>query len=239
MLKRWQMPLALIVVLVCTHLAYNAMRSQSATIQETIDADGNVVGRSEFVKGRVLDLVRATPEPGSTVATHILEIELLGGTWKGKRALFRNSVNPNGIPTLNIDAVVGDIVLCRVGGSGDILNAGNLIQDYNRDGFIIGLLGVLIAVVIIVGRNTGIRAAITMVLNGVILYYIMLPMIHKGYNPVWTVVLTCSLISVQSRLIVAGFGRKTYAAILGTIGGATGRPRSAPGSSAASPSRAS
>ena len=145
------------------------------------------------------------PEGHSGNEAHILDIELLGGEFVGQRALFRNYVNPTGYPMLNVNATVGDIVLCRVGGSGEILNARNLVQDYNRDGFIVALLDILFAVIIIVGRATGVRS--------------MLPMIHKGYDPVWTIVLTCALISVQSRLIVAGPGRKTYAAILGTVGG--------------------
>ena len=218
MLRRWSGPLALIVVFVLTHAVYTRMHTQTALIAEGVDPDGTVVGQSEYVKGRIVSIVRVLEDETGNQA-QILEIELMGGEFKGQRALFRNYVHPTGFPMLNVNADVGDVVLCRIGSSGGVLNAQNLIQDYNRDGFIIGLLGILFAVVIIVGRGTGIRAALTMVVNGFILYYVMLPMIHRGYDPVWTIVLTCGLISIQSRLIVAGFGRKTYAAILGTIGG--------------------
>ncbi|MBT3266804.1 YibE/F family protein [Candidatus Poribacteria bacterium] len=218
-LVRWQTPIALVVVLVLTHAIYTRMQTHSATVIEQRNEAGDVVAMSEYVKGRILDVVRVVPEEETGNEAHILDIELLGGAFAGRRALFRNYVNPGGFPMLNVNATIGDIVLCRVGGSGDILNARNLVQDYNRDGFIIALLGILFAVMIVIGRATGIRSVITMVVNGLILYFVMLPLIHKGYDPVWTVVLTCALISVQSRLIVAGPGRKTYAAILGTVGG--------------------
>ncbi|MBM3213351.1 YibE/F family protein [Candidatus Poribacteria bacterium] len=220
-LKRWQSPIALLVVFVLTHAGYVAVNRRSATISEERDENGNIVAVTEYVKGRVLSVVQSVPT-GETNVVELFDVELLGGSFKGERALFRNYLHPQGFPMLNVNAGVGDVILCRVGGSvGEvrILSARNLVQDYSRDGFIVALLGILIAVVIIVGRGTGIRAAVTMVLNGVILYYVMLPMIHRGFDPVWTIVLTCALISVQSRLIVAGFGRKTYAAILGTIGG--------------------
>jgi uncharacterized membrane protein len=216
---RWQTPISLLIVFALTHLVYTRMQTHSSTIVEQKDATGEVVALSEYVKGRILEVVRVVPDTETGNEAHILDIELLGGQFVGQRALFRNYVNPDGYPMLNVNATVGDLVLCRVGGAGEILNARNLVQDYNRDGFIVALLGILFAVIIIVGRATGVRSVITMVLNGLILYYIMLPMIHKGYDPVWTIVLTCALISVQSRLIVAGPGRKTYAAILGTIGG--------------------
>jgi uncharacterized membrane protein len=221
MLRRWQSPVALVVVLFLTNWAYDAIQSRSATITSERDAEGRLVAIAEYAKGRVLSVVRTIPEGENEV--DILEIELLGGTFKGQRALFRNYLHPRGFPLLNVNAKVGDIVLCRVAGeigaSGAALSVRNLIQDYNRDGFIVALFGILLAVVVIVGRATGIRSALTILINGFILYYILLPMLHTGYNPVWSVVMTCSLVSLQSRLIVAGFGRKTYAAILGTIGG--------------------
>jgi uncharacterized membrane protein len=217
-MRRWQTPLALLVVFVLTHWAYTSVQTRSATISEERDAAGNVVSTSEYVKGRVMAVVGSNVDKQGT-ETQMLEIELLGGRFRGKRAVFRNVVSPRGFPMLNINTSVGDVVLCRVGASGEMLTARNLVQDYSRDGFIVGLLGALMAVVIVVGRTTGIRAVLTMVLNGVILYFVMLPLLHRGYNPVWSVVLTCSLISIESRLIVAGFGRKTYAAVLGTIGG--------------------
>lgn len=241
-IKRFQMPIALVAVFLGTHFLYTNMQTRSSVIKEVKDEKGNVVSTEYYVKGRVLSVARSldkTPEnlvrnleerlnvdedeapleePSDNVV-RIMEVELLGGQHKGKRSLFRIDLQPLSFPMLNTNVEPGDIILCRVGGSGEILNARGNVQGYSRDQFIIGLLGILFAVVVIVGRSAGIRAALTMVVNGFILYYIMLPMIHKGYDPIWSIVLTCALISFQSRLIVAGFGRKTYAAILGTMGG--------------------
>ena len=217
-LKRFQMPAALLVVFFATHLLYTNVNTRTAHIKRVVDENGEVVLSEFYVKGRVLSIAKSLEEPDDGVV-QILEVELLGGEFAGERSLFRNYLRPLGFPMLNTDVEVGDVILCRVGSSGDILNARGLVQGYSRDEFIIGLLGILFAVVIIVGRAAGIRAALTMAVNGFILYYIMLPMIHKGYDPIWSIVFTCALISFQSRLIVAGFGRKTYAAILGTMGG--------------------
>ncbi|GIX08001.1 MAG: hypothetical protein KatS3mg115_2404 [Candidatus Poribacteria bacterium] len=217
-MKRWLMPLSLLGVFFFSHWLYTMTKVQSATIVEQYDENGNVIGFSEYVKGRVVAITDVVEEPNGNQA-YLLEIELLGGRFRGKRALFRNYIHPTGFPMLNINADVGDIVLCRVAGTGEVLSTRTLVQDYSRDGFIVALLGFLFAVVILVGRETGIRAVVTMVINGLLIYFVLLPMVHRGHSPVWAVVLTCALISIQSRLIVAGFGRKTYAAILGTIGG--------------------
>jgi uncharacterized membrane protein len=149
---------------------------------------------------------------------HVLEIEMLSGLYKGQRVMLRNIVNHK-MPLLSIPAEPGDIVLCRVGGTPDEINLVNIVQDYGRDGFLVWLLGLMLVVIIIVGRIEGVRTVCAMVMSGAILYLFMLPLISQGHNAVLIVTITSGFVAFVSLVFVIGPSRKTFSAVLGTMGG--------------------
>jgi len=110
-------------------------------------------------------------------------------------------------------------VLCKVSGKGKQISSFNLVHGYSRDGFLVILLGLLMLLIVLIGRNQGIRTMFSLILAGAVIYFIMMPLITKGKNPVLATTLTCAIIASSSLLIIVGPKRKTYSAILGTISG--------------------
>ena len=149
---------------------------------------------------------------------HILEIEMLSGLYKGQRLVLRNIVNHN-MPLLSIPAEPGDVVLCRVGGTPDQISLVNIVQEYGRDGFLALMLGLMFLLIIVVGRIEGIRTAGAMLISGIIIYFFMLPLISSGKNAVLVVTLTSGMVAFVSLVFVIGPSRKTFSAVLGTMGG--------------------
>ena len=149
---------------------------------------------------------------------HILEIEMLSGLYKGQRLVLRNIVNHN-MPLLSIPAEPGDVVLCRVGGTPDQISLVNIVQEYGRDGFLALMLGLMFLLIIVVGRIEGVRTACAMLISGIIIYFFMLPMISSGKNAVLVVTLTSGMVAFVSLVFVIGPSRKTFSAVLGTMGG--------------------
>ena len=149
---------------------------------------------------------------------HILEIEMLSGLYKGQRLVLRNIVNHN-MPLLSIPATPGDIVLCRVGGTPDQISLVNILQEYGRDGFLVLMLGLMFLLIIVVGRIEGVRTACAMIISGVIIYFFMLPLITGGTHAVLVVTLTSGMVAFVSLVFVIGPSRKTFSAVLGTMGG--------------------
>lgn len=149
---------------------------------------------------------------------HILEVEMLSGMYKGRRLVFRNIVNHN-MPLLSIPAEPGDVILCRVGGDPTQVSLVNIVQDYGRDGFLIWMVGGMLLLIILVGRIEGIRTACAMLISAAVIYFFMLPMISGGANAVFIVTLTSGAVAFVSLVFVIGPSRKTFSAVLGTMGG--------------------
>ncbi len=149
---------------------------------------------------------------------HILEIEMLSGLYKGQRLVLRNIVNHN-MPLLSIPATPGDVVLCRVGGTPDQISLVNIVQEYGRDGFLVLMLGLMFLLIIVVGRIEGVRTACAMIISGIIIYFFMLPLIAGGTHAVFVVTLTSGMVAFVSLVFVIGPSRKTFSAVLGTMGG--------------------
>ena len=148
---------------------------------------------------------------------HILEVEVLSGMYKGRRLVFRNIVNHN-MPLLSIPAEPGDVILCRVGGAPEQVSL-NIVQDYGRDGFLIWMVGGMLLLIILVGRIEGIRTACAMLISAAVIYFFMLPLISGGANAVFIVTLTSGAVAFVSLVFVIGPSRKTFSAVLGTMGG--------------------
>ncbi len=149
---------------------------------------------------------------------HVLEVEILGGIYKGKHLIFRNIVN-HSMPLLSIPAEPGDLILCRVGGDTEIISIGNLVQEYARDKYLIWFVGGMFLLIILVGRSEGIRTVCAMLISGAVIYFFMLPLISDGMNAIVVVTLTSGVVAFVSLVFVIGPSRKTYSAVLGTMGG--------------------
>ena len=149
---------------------------------------------------------------------HILEVEMLSGMYKGRRLVLRNIVNHN-MPLLSIPAEPGDVILCRVAGDPDQISLVNIVQDYGRDRFLIWMVGGMLLLIILVGRIEGIRTACAMLISAAVIYFFMLPLISGGANAVFIVTLTSGAVAFVSLVFVIGPSRKTFSAVLGTMGG--------------------
>ena len=286
---RFTVSIAMIVVLLGTVLIYYRLNNTAATITEHRDENGNVISKSEYAKGRVLNLLESNAkllfeteleytnnldnreipdglrvqfefngiplsqnvdvqikawkdsrwlitdkDREQTYAVrrigdslniyeantehHILEIEMLSGLYEGQRLVLRNIVNHN-MPLLSIPATPGDIVLCRVGGTPDQISLVNILQEYGRDGFLVLMLGLMFLLIIVVGRVEGVRTACAMIISGIIIYFFMLPLITGGTHAVLVVTLTSGMVAFVSLVFVIGPSRKTFSAVLGTMGG--------------------
>ncbi|MCG9128454.1 YibE/F family protein [Candidatus Poribacteria bacterium] len=149
---------------------------------------------------------------------HVLEMEILGGMYKGKRLIFRNIVD-HSLPLLSIPAEPGDIVLCRVNGNPEQVSLVNIVQEYGRDRFLIWFVGGMFLLIVLVGRIEGVRTVCAMIISGMVIYFFMLPLISQGMNAVFVVTLTSGAVAFVSLVFVIGPSRKTFSAVFGTMGG--------------------
>lgn len=119
--------------------------------------------------------------------------------------------------SLNIDFNTGDKVV--------------VMKDYSDEGmiyfitdidkrmeYVILSLGFAV-LTIILAKLKGVKALAALGISVAVIFYFFIPMVIKGYSPIFLSVITALFSSVITIYFITGFSRKGIAAVLGSIGG--------------------
>lgn len=143
------------------------------------------------------------------------KIKVLNGDFKGKIVEGVNLLNGN----LETDKIfqTGDtaFVLIEKSESGEFIFA-NMIDHY-RINLEILLVSLFIIVLIIFSGSTGVRTIISFVFTLTCIIKVFIPMLLKGYHPIYLALIIGVLISIVTLILVGGFTKKAYCAIFGSV----------------------
>lgn len=146
----------------------------------------------------------------------IVTVEILDGEYKG--IVYEASHVIMNQPGYDIIVEPGDeVVLYVEHWGGEIENV--YIADHARDKQLLYLLGIFALILVVVGRMQGIKTIITLGITIGAIYWILFPLLFKGYNPIIVTVLVAALVTTVILTIIGGLSVKTAAAIIGTTGG--------------------
>ncbi len=146
-----------------------------------------------------------------------LYVRILNGSHKGEEFALRNTiemVNPYRLIFNQGDKMYIYLFENEDGKVGNIH-----IYERIRDTAIIWLIIAFLALLVIIGGMKGLKAVVTLVFTVVVIGFVMLPLILKGYNPLLITVGAVSVTTTFSLVVISGWNRKTRTAILGTVGG--------------------
>ena len=93
------------------------------------------------------------------------------------------------------------------------------ISERNNSSFIWAIIIIYSLAIILVGGKKGVKALVSLVLTVLAVFYIVIPQIIAGANPLMITILVTIGITCVVLLIIAGFNKKALAAIIGTSGG--------------------
>lgn len=184
------------------------------------DREATAARKRMFAVAEVTDILEDTAEvqdwtEGRRIGQQELEIEVLTGPWKGAVLEAPNYLT---IYT-NVDARVGTRIIVRLDadeqGQPYVLS----IPNYNRVPMLLGLMAVFAGLLVLIGRRKGVMALIGLVYTLACLWFILVPMILRGADPVLVTVVIVALTTAASLLLLTGLSRKTLCATLGCVGG--------------------
>ena len=184
------------------------------------DREATAARKRSFAVAEVTDILADNAEAqdwteGRRIGQQYLEVRILNGPWKGETL---ETVNYLTIYT-NVDAKVGTRIVVRL----DLDDAGQpyiiSVPNYNRAPVLIGLLVVFAALLILIGRKKGLTALLGLVYTLCCVWFIQVPMILRGAQPILVTVVIIALTTAASLIFLNGFSRKTLCATLGCIGG--------------------
>lgn len=172
---------------------------------------------AEGVKAKVLSTNESAVHSTGLIkqGSQTCTIKILNGTFKGQQIEAVNYLTGR----LEFDKIfaVGDkaFVLLEKSDKNEIIFV-NMIDHYR-----LNLEGILILIFMICliafSGSTGVRTIISFIFSLVCIWKLLIPMLLKGYNPMIVSLAIGISISVVTLILVAGFTKKAYCAILGSL----------------------
>ncbi len=142
-----------------------------------------------------------------------MEVEIIKGDRKGEIVTIIEHVIENS--SFFVDYKSGDrVIIFDTNKDSEVEDFH--IYDFYRSDWLVYILILFALVVLIIGRFSGLKALITLAIS-IGLVMVILPLILKGYSPFILSVIAASLMTFITILIVAGFKKKSLAAIMGTL----------------------
>lgn len=173
-----------------------------------------------FAVAEVTDVLADNASPdtwteGRRIGQQLLEVKVLTGEHKGAVLEAANFLSAYA----NVDAKVGTKVIVRL----DVDEQGELyvvsVPAYNRAPVMLGLALIFAALLVIIGRKKGVMALVGLVYTLACIWFIQVPMILRGAEPVLVSIIIVALTTAASLLFLTGLSRKTLCAVLGCVCG--------------------
>lgn len=172
---------------------------------------------AEGVKAKVLDTNESTVyqagilKQGSQTCT----LEILQGDFKGKQVEGVNLLTGK----LELDKLykAGDkaYVLLEKDDQNQIIYA-NMIDYYRLNSEVL-LIGIFAVCLLIFAGRTGARTILSFAFSLLCIWKILIPSLLKGYHPMFISLCIGVTMAAVTLLLVGGFTKKAYCAILGTV----------------------
>lgn len=216
MKDKWMLNIVLLVATIFL-LTFNSTFASASTsttakhadsIQEITQTEMQI--QSAIYRGKIMDIKETTP------GNQDMTIRILRGPFKGE--IINTQFNITGNPAKDFYYKKGERVLLWIESQdGEIVRS--YVREVTRDNYLAYLALFFIFSLVLIGGKKGIKTVISLGITGVLIVYVLIPLILEGYSPVVSTVVVASIIVTSSVFIISGFNRKTYSAILGTIGG--------------------
>ena len=124
-----------------------------------------------------------------------------------------------GIEEMSKPLKKGDKVIVHATISPDGKIQDTAISERDNTNYLLIILIIYSLAIVIIGGKKGVKALISLIITVLAIFYIILPKLIEGANPLVITTIVSVAITIIVLFIIAGFNKKEFAAILGTTGG--------------------
>lgn len=178
-------------------------------------------------KGRVIDVSKVIKEVdgGSEITSggivsgsyeeQVLKVEMLSGVDEGEVVTITNDIYGN---PFDVRVKKGDKLFLYAQVE-EGMDANYFIQDlWHMDGLIVWS-SIFLGLVLVIGRKAGLQAILSLGFSIALIFLVLIPLIKNGYNPMVFTVIFSTVIIFVTHLLITGVKRKSWVAMIGTLGG--------------------
>ncbi len=207
--------LVLLLILVSVPLAAYPTETPIPLVEDFHDQSDYTV---EIVRGLVVEVeeVEIPPQKTFVIREQKARVEILSGDLKGKIVEVENALL--GHPLYDIELVIGQQLYFLAEFSGGEFLALN-ISDHIRDRYIYWLAVIFAILMLLIGKMQGLKTLLTLSFTVVLIFKVFIPLLTRGISPVLLAIPLAAFVTVFTLGVIGGINSKSFAAILGTIGG--------------------
>lgn len=159
--------------------------------------------------------IRGIVPPADAEEMEVFTVKVLNNDKKGEEISIINDLKGN---PYELELCEGDKIFLNVlkyKGQDELY----VIKDFYHLDWLFVWLVVFILCVVVVGAKKGALSLLGLGISIPLIFFVYLPLIKAGFNPIILTLAVCVMITVISLTIICGFTKKTFAAALGTISG--------------------
>lgn len=177
------------------------------------------------VRAKVVDLLENTGDEINELAdgyyyeSQFVKVRILEGEFRGRTVTAEHSTTAYFTDYKTYRLKKGDYVFITYNIDENGQPVDIYVTDLVREKSLIFLSALFIFLILILGRGQGVKTIFTLLLTIFLVVKVLIPLILKGYPPLLTSVLICSIVILISFLVIIGWNLKTLAAALGTVSG--------------------
>lgn len=145
-----------------------------------------------------------------------VKLKITSGIHKGKIIDIENHLSDNEAYNFFVEKDDRVIVMIEELSEGDYEV---YITDYQRTDYILYLAILFVVIILVIGRIKGLKAIISLTLTMGAVFYIFLPQVLNGTDPIPISILISIGVTIATIFIVSGVNTKSVAAIIGTSSG--------------------
>lgn len=174
-----------------------------------------------YVKAKVISVNSQSLEPcldlpGRNVGKQNVTVRFTEGKHEGKEITIDNILSS----THSIQVSNGTRVILKCD-EPEGITPNYSIYNYDRTIGMLLAFGLFLAVIGIVGKAKGLRAALALIISIIIIAFALIPTIYNGSSPVLVTLFVCIAISLVTLILLNGLSIKTWIAILSAVVGLT------------------
>lgn len=113
----------------------------------------------------------------------------------------------------------GDKIIVHLNQVREVPEIQYMFAEYNRVNFIVFLAVVFCVLLLILGRMNGIKTLVSLIFTIASIFYVFIPSVLNGENIYIWAISTCIYIILMTLLIISGFSKKSFAAMIGCTSG--------------------
>ncbi|BBE30725.1 hypothetical protein OSSY52_08660 [Tepiditoga spiralis] len=176
----------------------------------------------KYAKAKVLEIIEdTTKDKVKNDVSHMryqkFKLEILTGPHKGEKYIINHAIEIIDVYYILVKEKDSIIISYTENDKNKIMTIS--LYEINREKYVYGIILIFFISLIIIAKIKGLKSSLTLFFTAIVIIKILLPMILMGYNPINLTIILCSFIALGTLLIIGGVNKKSFSAIIGTMGG--------------------